>query len=208
MVAGIDPAKVTAAVDNISGFSDQLKTVAPDVNTIVADAKAAVAGAKDFADNLTAQKDNLNAIVADAKELADRLNAASTKIDSVLGKAEELLGDEEGVGKNFFQEAAGRRKGAARDGRDLQLRAADEITAGLADFSGRGLADISSPGQRASRLGGADRPRGRGFRAEPGRGRLRWQFRRSRVQSPLIQFALWGRARRLRGGGLVVPEKA
>ncbi len=143
VVAGIDPAKVSTAVENIAGFSDQLKTVTPDVNTIVADAKAAVAGAREFTDNLTAQKDNLNAIVADAKELADRLNAASTKIDSVLGKTEALLGDEDGVGKNFFQEAAGAAK-ALRETAETFNSRADEITAGLADFSGRGLSDISS----------------------------------------------------------------
>ena len=76
----------------------------------MADAKAAVAGAQDFANTITAQKDNITAIVADATELADKLNAASTRIDSVLGKAEELLADEDGAGKNFFQEAAGAAK--------------------------------------------------------------------------------------------------
>ena len=142
VVAGIDPAKVTAAVDNISGFSDQLKTVAPDINTMVADAKETVAGAKDFANSLTARKDDITAIVTDAKELADRLNAASTKIDSVLGAAEEMLGDEDGAGKNFFQEAAGAAKALRQTAEAFNSRA-DEITAGLADFSGRGLADIS-----------------------------------------------------------------
>ena len=142
VVAGIDPAKVTTAVDNISGFSDQLKTVAPDISTMVADAKATVAGAKDFANSLTARKDDIAAIVTDAKELADRLNAASTKIDSVLGKTEALLGDEDGAGKNFFQEAAGAAKALRQTAEAFNSRA-DEITAGLADFSGRGLADIS-----------------------------------------------------------------
>ena len=143
VVAGIDPTKVSTAVDNISAFSDQLKAVAPNVDVIVADAKAAVAGARDFADNLGAQKDSLNAIVASAKELADRLNAASTKIDSVLGKAENLLADEDGEGKNFFQEAAAAAKALRQTAETFNARA-DEITAGLADFSGRGLSDVSS----------------------------------------------------------------
>ncbi|HET7715677.1 MAG TPA: hypothetical protein VFK86_08625, partial [Bauldia sp.] len=143
VVAGIDPAKVSTAVDNITGFSDQLKTVTPEVNTIVADAKAAVAGARDFAENLTTQKDNLNAIVADAKELAARLNEASTKIDTVLGKAEEVLGDEDGVGRNFFQEAAGAAKALREVAESFNARS-DEIAAGLASFSGRGLADVSA----------------------------------------------------------------
>lgn len=143
VVAGIDPVKVSAAVESISGFSDQLKAAAPDVNTIVADAKAAVAGARDFANTITAQKDSVTAIVADARELAEKLNAASTKIDSVLGNAEKLLADEDGAGKNFFQEAAAAAR-ALRQTADTFNARADVIAGNLADFSGRGLADVSS----------------------------------------------------------------
>jgi phospholipid/cholesterol/gamma-HCH transport system substrate-binding protein len=143
VVAGIDPAKVSTAVENLSGFSEQLKTVTPDVNAIVADAKAAVAGARGFTDNLAAQKDNINAIVANAKELADKLNAASTRVDSVLGKAETLLGDEDGTTKNFFQEAAAAAKELREAAAKFNARS-DEIAGNLADFSGRGLGDVSS----------------------------------------------------------------
>jgi len=143
VVANIDPDKVSTVVDNLSGFSDSLKSVAPQVDGIVSDARAAIAGAKDFADNLATQKDNINDIVASARQLADRLNTASTKIDSVLGKAENLLADEDGAGKNFFQEAAAAAR-SLRQTADTFNSRADEITAGLANFSGRGLADISS----------------------------------------------------------------
>jgi len=143
VVAGIDPAKVSSAVDSIAGFSDQLEAVAPDVTTIVADAKSAVAGAKDFAGTITAQKDNVTTIVTSARELADKLNAASSRIDAVLGNAEELLADEDGAGKNFFQEAAGAAKALRQTAETFNNRA-DEIANGIADFSGRGLGDISS----------------------------------------------------------------
>ena len=105
--------------------------------------KSAIAGAKDFTDNLSAQKDSINTIVASAKQLAERLNTASTKIDSVLGKADALLADEDGAGKNFFQEATGAAKALRQTAETFNSRA-DDITAGLADFSGRGLSDISS----------------------------------------------------------------
>jgi phospholipid/cholesterol/gamma-HCH transport system substrate-binding protein len=143
VVAEIDPAKVSAAVDSISSFSEQLQAAAPDVTTIVADAKATVAGAKDFTATITAQKDNVAAIVTSARELADKLNAASSRIDTVLGKTEELLADEEGAGKNFFQEAAAAAKALRQTAETFNARA-DEITAGLADFSGRGLSDVSN----------------------------------------------------------------
>ncbi len=142
VVAGIDPAKVTAAVDSISGFSTQLQAATPDVSTIVADAKAAVAGARDFADTITAQKDNVTSIVTSARELADKLNAASSRIDSVLGSAEQLLADEDGAGKNFFQEAAAASRALRQTAETFNARA-DEIAGGLADFSGRGLSEIS-----------------------------------------------------------------
>jgi phospholipid/cholesterol/gamma-HCH transport system substrate-binding protein len=143
VVAGIDPAKVASAIDGIAGFSDELKSVTPDIDTVVADAKAAVAGARDFADNLTARKDDLNAIVADAKELADKLNAASARIDSLLGAAEEVLDDESGAGRNFFREAAAAAKELREAAHKFNARA-DQIAGGLADFSSRGLADVSA----------------------------------------------------------------
>jgi phospholipid/cholesterol/gamma-HCH transport system substrate-binding protein len=143
VVAGIDPAKVQAAVDSISGFSDSLRAATPDVNGIVADVKSTVASARDFADNLTAQKDNVNAIVTNARELATKLNAASERIDKVLGAAEQMLSDEDGVGKNFFQEATGAAKAMRQTAETINARA-DEITSGIANFSGRGLADVAS----------------------------------------------------------------
>ncbi len=142
VVAGVDPAKVSSTVDSLAGFSDKLKAATPDVDNLVADAKAAVANAKDFTANLTGQKEDLNAIVADAKELADRLNTASTKLNSVLGKADAFLGDENGAGKNFFQEAAGAARAIRKVAETLDAHAA-EISGGLADFSTRGLTNVT-----------------------------------------------------------------
>jgi len=143
VVAGVDPSKVQAAVDSIAGFSERLRDVTPDVDGIVADAKATVAGAKAFTDNVNAQQDNINAIVADARQLASKLNAASDRIDNVLGAAEQLLDDENGVGKNFFQEATGAAKALRQTAETINGRA-DQITAGLESFSTRGLADVAA----------------------------------------------------------------
>src|SRR5690606_36454171 len=110
---------------------------------IVADVKSTVNDVKSFAYDLTAQKDDINAIVTNAKELATKLNAASDRIDNVLGAAEDLLSDENGVGKNFFQEATGADRAMRQTAETINARA-DEITAGLASFSGRGLADVAS----------------------------------------------------------------
>lgn len=143
VVAGIDPSKVQSAVDSIAAFSDQIANVTPDVNGIVADVKSTVSNVKTFADGITAQKDNIDAIVTNARELAAKLNKASDRIDNVLGAAEQVLSDEDGVGKNFFQEATGAAKALRQTAETINARA-DDITAGLATFSTRGLADVAS----------------------------------------------------------------
>ncbi|MBN9023902.1 MAG: MCE family protein [Rhizobiales bacterium] len=147
VVAGVDPSKVQAAVDSVSGFADKLRDATPDVDGIVADVKSTVADVKstvaDVKGTVTAQKDNVDAIITNAKELAAKLNAASDRIDNVLGAAENVLKDEEGVGKNFFQEATAAAKALRQTAETINARAGD-ITNGLAAFSTRGLADVAS----------------------------------------------------------------
>jgi phospholipid/cholesterol/gamma-HCH transport system substrate-binding protein len=143
VVAGVDAAKITAAVDNFTSFSEGLKKATPDIDGMVADARATVKSANEFAANLTANQDNFNAIVADAKEMSTRLNESSKRIDSVLGKAEDFLGSGEGEGKNFFQEAAAAAK-SIREAADTVSKRADQIADGIAKFSGRGLENVSA----------------------------------------------------------------
>jgi phospholipid/cholesterol/gamma-HCH transport system substrate-binding protein len=143
VVAGVDSKKITAAVDNFTSFSEELKKAAPSIDAVVADARKTVASANQFTDNLNANQDSFNAIVADAKELADRLNESSKRVDSVLGKAEDFLGSGEGEGKNFFQEAAAAAK-SIREAADTVTARADEIAAGISKFSGRGLENVSA----------------------------------------------------------------
>lgn len=142
IIDGVDGAKVTAAFDSITGFTDRLNAAGPDIDQIIADAKTTASSASDFAANLGTQKDSLNQIIADAKELADRLNASSQKLDAVLGKADSLLGGAEGEGtKNLIQEASAAAK-SIREAADTLNRQATEVGGGLSKFSSRGLDGI------------------------------------------------------------------
>ncbi|MCB1487700.1 MAG: MCE family protein [Bauldia sp.] len=150
VVDGIDREKIASAVDNISAFTDKLKTASPDIDSLVADAKATVASAKEvaanasvFTENLNARKDDLNKIVANAKDLSERLKGTSEKLDAVLGKANDFLGGSGEEGKNFFQEATA----AARSIRQITAKLdaqAGTIVGGIAQFSDRGLKDINA----------------------------------------------------------------
>ncbi|KAB2874321.1 MAG: MCE family protein [Bauldia sp.] len=144
VVAGVDAEKIATVVDNVTAFSDKLKASGPDIDLIIADAKATAANVNDFTANLTANEDNLNQIVADAKELAQRLNESSKKLDAVLGKADDFLGGAEGEGgRNFFQEATDAAK-AIREAAQSVSKRVDEVAVGLTKFSGRGLDNISA----------------------------------------------------------------
>lgn len=142
VVDGISPEKVAGAVDSVTGFADRLKAAGPDIDQVIADAKATAANASEFSASLGAQKDNVNQIIADAKKLAESLNASSAKLDAVLGKADSFLAGAEGEGtRNFFQEASAAAK-SIKTAADTLSRQANEVGAGLSKFSSRGLDGI------------------------------------------------------------------
>ena len=55
-VDGIDKAKITAAIDNVTGFTDRLKAAGPDIDSVIADAKATAASANEFTANLNTRR--------------------------------------------------------------------------------------------------------------------------------------------------------
>lgn len=150
VVDGINSEKIAAAVDNVSAFTDTLKTVGPDVDGLIADAKSAVASAKEvaanastFTTNLNARNDDLNEIIANAKDLSERLKGTSEKLDTVLVKANDFLGGSGEEGKNFFAEATAAARSISQIAAKFDAQAGT-IFGGVAEFSDRGLKDISS----------------------------------------------------------------
>ena len=141
VVAAVNSNKIASVVDNVTVFSDKLKTIGPDIDTVVADAKKTAANVAKFSDDITAHTDEINQIVADAKELSGRLNESSKKLDTLLGKANDVIGDK-GT-KNFFQEASDAARSIKTLADSLNGRV-DEIAANINKFSSRGLDNINA----------------------------------------------------------------
>lgn len=150
VVEEIDAEKVATAVSNISDFTEALNKAAPNLDGLVADARETVASAKEiavnanaFVENLKARTGDVDEIITNAKDLSARLKVTSEKIDAVLDKAGGFLGESGDEGQNFFQEAAAAAKSIRKISETFDSRA-DAIFGGVAQFSDRGLADISS----------------------------------------------------------------
>lgn len=157
VIEQVEAENVVRAIDNVSAFSDTLANSGPTVEQIIADAGEAVSGAKtaiegangvianakDFTETLKGQDENVKQIVANVRELSDGLKETSKKLDSVLGKADDFLGEAGGeAGENFFKEAAAAAKAIRNVAETVDSRA-DDIVVGVADFSTRGLGDVS-----------------------------------------------------------------
>jgi phospholipid/cholesterol/gamma-HCH transport system substrate-binding protein len=141
VVAALDREKIATSIDGISTFAEKLKGASADFDQIIADAKATAENVNKFAANIQSHSGDVDTIIAQAKQLTERVNAASTRLDGVLNQAENFLGTE--GGQNFFTEAAA----AARSIRQIAEsfdRRANEISDGLARFSGRGLDNVQT----------------------------------------------------------------
>ncbi|MCP4384170.1 MAG: MCE family protein [Hyphomicrobiales bacterium] len=150
VVDEIDTEKFASAVNNISDFTDSLNKAAPNLDGLVADARATVASAKEIAENANAFVANLkerttdvDEIITNVKDLSARLKTTSEKIDKVLDRASGFLGESGDEGENFFTEAAAAAKSIRKITETFNKRA-DAILGGVAQFSDRGLADISA----------------------------------------------------------------
>jgi len=141
VVTAFDREKIATSIDGISTFAGKLQGASADFDQIIADAKATADNVNKFAANIQSHSGDVDKIIAEAKQLTERVNAASTRLDGVLKQAENFLGTE--GGQNFFTEATA----AARSIRQIAEsfdRRADEISSGLARFSGRGLDNVQS----------------------------------------------------------------
>lgn len=141
VIAALDPKKIATTLDGISEFAGKLDGASDDFDEIIADAKAAADNVNKFTASIQSHTDDVDAIVAEARQLTERVNAASTRLDGILGKTEEFLGTE--GGENFFAQAAGAASAIRKIAETFDQRA-DDITDGLAKFSGRGLDSVQA----------------------------------------------------------------
>jgi phospholipid/cholesterol/gamma-HCH transport system substrate-binding protein len=140
-VGALDGEKIATMIDGISTFAGKLNGASGDFDQIIADAKATAENVNKFTSNIQSHTDDVDTIIAQAKQLTERVNTASTRLDGLLEKADNFLGAE--GGQSFFTEASA----AARSIRQIAEsfdRRANEISDGLARFSGRGLDNVQA----------------------------------------------------------------
>lgn len=140
-VTALDREKIASSIDGISTFAAKLQGASADFDQIIADAKTTADNVNQFTANMQSHSGDVDTIIAQAKQLTERVNAASTRLDGVLAQAEKFLGTE--GGQNFFTEAAAAAK-SIRQIADTFDRRSDEISGGLARFSGRGLDNVEA----------------------------------------------------------------
>jgi len=141
LVAAIDTQKIATSLDGISAFADKLGKSSGDFDSIIADAKSTAERVNRFTERIESRSDDIDSIISDARQLTERVNTASARLDGILGKADQFLGTE--GGENFFTEAAAAAR-SIRQVADTFNARADEITAGLSKFSGRGLDNVQA----------------------------------------------------------------
>ncbi|MCV6600238.1 MAG: MlaD family protein [Cohaesibacter sp.] len=140
LVASIDPALVSQSFTSLTTFAKSLDDSSDDISAILTQAKEASTNINSFSQTMASRSEDFNQIITDAKEISSRLNVASKKIDGLLGKADNLLGDKEG-GKGLIEEATLAARSIRKVAEKFESRA-DEISTGLARFSGKGLRDV------------------------------------------------------------------
>ncbi|MGI2032141.1 MlaD family protein [Rhizobium panacihumi] len=89
VMASVDPKQVGAAVDNFAQAS--------------ADARGAVASARDVVDGVAARRDEIYRAIGDFSELAKKLNEASSRVDGILAKVDTMVSGDSSEG--MFAEA-------------------------------------------------------------------------------------------------------
>lgn len=172
IVAAIEPDKVKSTIGNIETFSAKLPGIAEDTSVMMAEAKVAATNLKAFSAQLdTTMKDvkklvaaidaskvaktvdnvetfsgalarnagNVDKVMADAVAIADQLKKASGRIDKLMAQVDGLLGSAQTGG--FLSEATSAAQ-SIRKVADAFAARANEISGGLARFTGRGLRDV------------------------------------------------------------------
>jgi phospholipid/cholesterol/gamma-HCH transport system substrate-binding protein len=89
VIKGIDPAKVTAAIDGVARVATSGAKVIEAVDP--AQVKSVVAAANGLAATLDKNRVNIDSFIADAAGSAKQINAASGRLDGVLASASDAL---------------------------------------------------------------------------------------------------------------------
>ncbi|MCY1668872.1 MlaD family protein [Rhizobium sp. SL86] len=127
LLAAVDPDQVNRAVSDITAAS--------------ADARGAIASARDVVDGVAAKRDEINRAIENFTELAQKLNQASNRVDGILAKVDGMVSGTDSQG--LFAEAQKTLESIRATADNLNARIGP-IADNLTRFSGTGLRDVQS----------------------------------------------------------------
>lgn len=104
-------------------------------------AQASLAEVENVTKGLGERQDDIQEIISNTQQLAERLNAASERVDGILAKADGLLGSDEG--ESLMAETRKTLEAFREVAETLNSRI-NTVSAGLEQFSDRGLRDVQS----------------------------------------------------------------
>ncbi len=148
----MDPEAVRGVVADVGTFTEALRENAPQVDSILADVRAASQDLAALGDTVAARTEDIDAIIADARTLAGQLNGIAARADSVLAKVDAYV---EADGEGLIAEATSTLESIRGVAETLNARIGP-ITDDFAQFADRGLDSyvrLAEEGRRAlSRL--------------------------------------------------------
>lgn len=127
LLSSIDPAKIGTAVD--------------DVSAATADARVAIASAKEVVDNISKRQNDIDNTISNVSDMSRKLNAASNRVDSILVKVDTLLGSDDS--NSLFAEAR-RTLASFKSVADNMNARIGPIADNLTRFSASGLKDFQA----------------------------------------------------------------
>ena len=142
LVESVDPEAVSTSIKALTTFAGRLEESSDDISAIMGEAKSAATNINQFSKTMSSRTEDFNTIITDAKDIASRLSKASKRVDGLLGKVDGVLSDGEG-GKGLIEEMTLAAR-SIRQVADKFNSRADEISSGLARFSGKGLRDVEA----------------------------------------------------------------
>lgn len=125
LLDAVEPAKVKAAIADISDAASG--------------AKALMADAQEITKTVSSRKKEIDQIILDASQMAKRLNASSARVDGVLLKLEGFLGSGEAGG--VMREVQTTLTEFRKVAENLNVRI-NQVSGGITKFTNSGLKDI------------------------------------------------------------------
>ena len=136
LLTAFDADGINATIANVRKVTDALAERTDQIGSMFDNAEQAVSDVRQVTSTVAARRDDIDRIITDVTEVAAQLNGIATRAGTLIDQVNAVVGEADTDG--LFAEATAAAS-AIREVAEAFARRADEITAGVANFSGRGL---------------------------------------------------------------------